>query len=279
MTGFIKSHYYELQFVALFGGMFLLYIIEAFIPRRKPENNQTSRWVNNITLAIFNHFLLLGFSLGLGYLALWINPSTTLVRHFQLSDISALLFIILVLDLIAYWMHRAYHRYPLLWRIHAAHHSDTDIDVTTSHRQHPFEAMLNGMIVAPLVILIGAPLITLMLFNLLHVISALYTHGNITLPEKLDNILRKILVTPDFHRMHHSSDRQYTDSNYSAIFSFYDHIFATATRLPYKELPEMELGLETLRENKDNRVDRLLLTPFIYKTGNVKTLEIHPPTF
>jgi len=264
MTGFIKSHYYELQFAALFGGMFLLYIIEAFIPRRNPDSNQTSRWLNNIGLAIFNHFLLLAYALGLGYLALWIDPGTTLVLHFQLSDISALLFIILFFDLIAYWMHRAFHRFPLLWRIHAAHHSDTDIDVTTSHRQHPFEAMLNGIIVTPLIILIGAPFITLILFNLLHIIFALFTHSNIILPEKLDKVLRRVIITPDFHRIHHSSDREYTDSNYGAIFTFYDYLFGTAKRIPYEELPEMELGLEGLREPKDNRLDKLLLTPFTY---------------
>lgn len=269
MSEFIQRHYYELQFAAVFGGMFLLFILEGFIPRREALINQTGRWLNNISLAVFNHFLLLFYSLGLGFIISRYQPESTLIEHFKLSDIGAFILLVFLFDFITYWLHRFFHKYPLLWRIHAVHHSDTEIDVTTSHRHHPFESMINGIILTPLIIILGIPVIVIAMQNFLHTFIALFAHGNIVLPEKVDSILRKFIVTPDFHRMHHSSDKKFTDSNYSVMFPLFDYIFGSATRKPYAELDKMELGLESMRSGKDSRVDRLLLTPFTYKSGSL----------
>jgi len=164
----------------------------------------------------------------------------------------------------SYWIHRAFHHFPILWRIHAVHHTDTEFDVTTSQRNHPFEAILSSLIVTPVVLLLGAPALVLVLHYFLQVAVSLISHGNIALPYWLDKVLRRFIVTPDFHRMHHLSDRQFTDSNYSVIVPWFDYLFKTASQLPYEQIPKMELGLEVLREPKDSRLDKLLITPFTY---------------
>jgi len=264
---FLVANMNEIQFAAIFGGMVLMFLIEGFIPRRESSNSQTSRWLSNIALSLFNHFLIIFYSILVYGLISKFQPDSPLLQHFKVSDVPAFLIILLVMEFVIYWIHRTYHRVPFLWRIHAVHHTDTEIDVTTSHRHHPFEPMINALILSPIIFALGAPVIVIAIYNLLHTALSLFSHSNIVLPEKLDKVLRLFIITPDFHRMHHSSDKQYTNSNYSAIVPWFDYLFKTATRKPFEELPRMELGLETLRKPEDNRLDKIFLTPFIYKVN------------
>ena len=130
--------------------------------------------------------------------------------------------------------------------------------------------IVSALVITPVVFSLGAPAITIAIYNLVNAIFALVTHGNIKLPKKLDNVLRKFVVTPDFHRLHHSSDKYFTDSNYSGVVPWFDYLFKTSTRKPYAEIPTMELGLDVLRGNKENRLDAMLLTPFIYSQKKKK---------
>ncbi len=263
---FLETNFHEIQFAAIFGGMILLFLIEGFIPRRQTDKNQTSRWLSNIGLALFNHFFIIFYSVLVFGLLARFKPESPLIEHFKMCDISSLLIVILIMELMTYWIHRLFHKVEFLWRIHAVHHSDTEIDVTTSHRHHPFEPMINALIITPIIFALGAPFIVLAIYTFMHTAISLFSHSNIVLPKRLDAVLRLFIVTPDFHRMHHSSDKQYTNSNYGAMQPWLDYLFRTASKKPYEDLPDMEVGLEVLRKNKDNRLDKLFTTPFIYKT-------------
>lgn len=266
MLDYIYSHYYEFQFAASFGGMFLLFILEAYYPRRISNINQTSRWTGNISLALLNHFALIFHSLLVIAFFSQFQPDSPLLKHFGFSDLTSLLFLFLIYEFISYWSHRAFHHFPLLWRIHSVHHSDTEIDVTTALRIHPFEGFIfNTIIGIPLLMLLGAPLISLVWFNMVRSIVQLTSHSNIVIPKKLDSIIRLFILTPDYHRMHHSSNQRFTDSNFSVVFPIFDYVFRTATKKSYDEISEMEIGLEKLREEKDQRFDKLVLQPFTYK--------------
>lgn len=273
-NSFLETHLPELQFVAIFGGMVLLFLIEGLIPRRKEDKNQTVRWLSNIGLTFFNHFIILIYT---GFVFAFFNvfkPESPVLDYFKVSDISAFLIILLLMEFLNYWIHVAFHKIPFLWRIHAVHHSDTMVDVTTSNRHHTFEPLISTIIISPIIIAMGAPLVILAAYNFVHTAFSLISHSNIKIPEKLDNILRLFVITPDFHLIHHSSDQRFTDSNYGGMVPWFDYLFKTATRKPAKELETMELGLESLRSAKDQRLDRLLITPFIYKprksTNSVK---------
>ncbi len=262
---FLQAHYDELQFAAIFGGMILLFVLEGFYPRKAVTNDQTTRWISNIGLALFNHFFIIFYSLAIISAVSILQPESPLLKHFQVSDLTSFFIAFLIFEFIAYWIHRAYHRVPFLWRIHVIHHSDVEVDVTTSHRHHPFEMMINVLIMTPIVVAIGAPFIIVALFVFLQTAVNLISHNNIPFPAKLDRLLRLFIVTPDFHRMHHSTDRKFTDSNYGVVTPWFDYLFKTATYKPSEEVSSMEYGLETLRKPKDNRLDKLLVTPFTYK--------------
>jgi sterol desaturase/sphingolipid hydroxylase (fatty acid hydroxylase superfamily) len=260
-----QTHFTEIQFAAIFGGMVLFFLIEGFIPRRKSNENETNRWLGNIGLALFNHFFVLFFSIVVYGLISGFVPESPLLSHFKISDLPVFILLLFVMEFLVYWIHRLFHKVPFLWQIHAVHHTDTEIDVTTSHRHHPFEPMINVIILTPVILYLGAPFIVIALYNLTHTAFSLFTHSNIVLPKKLDKILRLFIVTPDFHRMHHSSDKKFTNSNYSDMIPWFDYFFRTYTQKPYEEIASMEVGLETLRDNQDSRLDRLFITPFIYK--------------
>ncbi len=280
MLDFILKNNDMLQFTATFGGILLLLLIEPFFPRRRGAKGQAKRRVNNIGLALLNFFILGYF--GVAYastgIASILQPVTPLFDYLQLPLAVSIIATVFCVELLGYWFHRAMHRVPLLWRIHAVHHNDTEIDVTTTNRHHPFEGMIFIVLTFPLMIWLGMPVIAAISYNAIHLLLSLLTHANIRLPERLDNILRLFVVTPDFHRMHHSSDRQYTDSNYGMITPWFDYLFGTASRIPYKEIPNMEIGLHYLRKPRESRIDRLLLQPFVWRKASgenkvVKTIK------
>ncbi|MEB8434420.1 sterol desaturase family protein [Cocleimonas sp. KMM 6892] len=271
MINFIKNNYFEIQFAALFGGIFLVYILEGYFPRRRSDTNQTNRWVSNISLAIFNHFLILFYTFNLALILNQFQPDSPLLRHFGFSDIASLFVLLFAFEFTSYWSHRAFHKFPILWRIHSVHHSDTEIDVTTGVRHHPFEPLIiNTIIITPMVMLLGAPVISIILFNFVRTIIVLTSHSNLIIPKRLDKVLRLFVTTPDYHRMHHSSDRRYTDSNFCIVFPIFDYVFGTATKKPYEEIPNMQIGLEQLRSNEDQRIDQLIMRPFTYNRNPIK---------
>ena len=269
----ILSNLYEIQFAVIFGGMVLIFLLESFWPRKNVKEDQTGRWLSNIAVALFNHFFLIFFALFLVNMTQRYLPHSPILKAFEWSDITKFIIVLLVMEFVYYWLHRAYHKIPFLWRIHAVHHTDTEVDVTTSHRHHPFEVIVSALVITPVVFLLGAPAITIALYNLVNAVFTLTTHSNIKLPEKLDSVLRKLVVTPDFHRLHHASDKQYTDSNYSGIVPWFDYLFKTATHMPYKDIPNLELGLDILRDKNENRLDAMLLTPFNYTQKKDKSLK------
>jgi len=121
---------------------------------------------------------------------------------------------LLLLDLTIYAQHVAFHKIPLLWRLHRMHHTDLDFDVTTALRFHPLEIALSMLLKLAVVVLLGAPPVAVMLFEVILNATALFNHGNVRLSRKLDRALRWVLVTPDMHRVHHSIHREETDSNF-----------------------------------------------------------------
>lgn len=263
---FLVFFFDEIIFMLTFFGMAIFIFIEMWIPRKKTQTDQTYRLINNVLLALFNYAFLVFYVFLLGKTATYIQPDVTVVDYFQLSALASFFVVLISFDFVGYWLHRAFHKIPWLWKIHAVHHTDTELDVTTSHRLSPLEGVLGGLVSLPLLAVIGAQPLVLVYFLFFHKFIELYAHSNIHLPELVDKYLRKIIVTPDFHRMHHFSDRNYTDSNFSIVFPFFDYLFSTATRWPYQKLPKAEIGIEQLRDKKDNRLDRLLITPFLLDT-------------
>jgi len=165
---------------------------------------------------------------------------------------------VLALDVWNYWWHRANHRIEFLWRFHRMHHSDPAMDVTTATRFHLGEVAMATVLRAGLVVLLGASLAGVVLFDLLVLISTQFHHANVTLG-RWDRWLRTAIVTPDMHKIHHSERREQADSNYTSLLSVWDRLFKTFQKSD--AVGEIRFGVGAFRGNRGQTVAGLLATP------------------
>lgn len=170
---------------------------------------------------------------------------------------------LLILDLAIYTQHVVFHKVAVLWRLHRMHHTDLDFDVTTALRFHPLEIVLSMLIKLVLVTLLGVPAVAVMLFEVILNATAMFNHGNVGLPRRLDRALRWILVTPDMHRIHHSIRPEETDSNFGFNLPWWDRLFGTYRDQPRDGHAGMTIGLEYFRDRRATRLYGLLLQPFL----------------
>ena len=169
---------------------------------------------------------------------------------------------LLLLDLAIYWQHRLLHVIPLLWRLHRVHHSDTRFDVSTGVRFHPLEIALSMLFKLGLVWALGPPALAVLAFELLLSLGSLFTHSDFALPSALDRRTRWLLVTPSMHRIHHSTWREETDSNYGFHLAVWDRLFGSYRASPRLAEDTMPIGIERFRSSEDQRLTALLMQPF-----------------
>lgn len=168
---------------------------------------------------------------------------------------------VVVLDLVIYGQHVAFHMQPWLWRIHRTHHSDPDLDVTTALRFHPIEILLSLLIKLGAVLFLGASPLAVLIFEVLLNATAMFNHSNIALPLSVDALLRRVLVTPDMHRIHHSIDARETNSNFGFNLPWWDWLFGTYRAQPAAGDMGITIGLSGFRASRDQRIDQLLIQP------------------
>jgi len=167
---------------------------------------------------------------------------------------------ILLFDLWMYLWHRANHRIPFLWRFHRTHHSDTELDSTSALRFHFGEIAFSSVLRLIVIPLIGISYIELLVYEILLQPVIIFHHSNVALPEKIDRILRAVIVTPNMHRVHHSQIQTETDSNYSSIFSWWDRLAGTFKRR--EDTKAIVFGLPYFREPQWQSFAGMLRTPF-----------------
>lgn len=151
---------------------------------------------------------------------------------------------------------------PLLWRLHRMHHADTEFDVTNGLRFHPLEIVLSMAIKFVAIALIGAPALAVLVFEVMLNATSIFNHANVALPSQLDRHLRRWVVTPDMHRVHHSVHRQETDSNFGFNLPWWDRLFGTYRAQPQDGHRQMRIGLPVFRDRRWLRLDRLLVLPW-----------------
>lgn len=167
-----------------------------------------------------------------------------------------------LLDLIgAYAAHWTEHRIPLLWRFHLIHHTDQHIDTTSANRHHPGESVIRFVFTTVAVLLVGAPIWLVFLYQSMSVVLSQFNHANIVVPKWLNRLLDPIFVTPDMHRVHHHYRMPYTDTNFGNIFSFWDRVFGTYVAVDNRKLV---YGVDTHMDVADHsHIGELLKSPFV----------------
>ena len=160
----------------------------------------------------------------------------------------------------AYVPHYIEHRVKPLWMIHLVHHSDQKVDTTTANRHHPLESVVRFVFTLIGVLVIGAPMGIVMLYQSMSLVATQFNHANISLPKKLDKWLSYVIVSPDMHKVHHHFVLPYTDSNYGNIFSIWDRLFGTFMTM---DREKVVYGVDVFPDEKANeQIAALLAQPF-----------------
>ncbi|WP_261844701.1 sterol desaturase family protein [Aliamphritea ceti] len=234
---------------------------ENIYPARVSAVNRGYRWLHNLALVSFN-IVLVRFALPVAPVAVAVYCDQHQLGVFNMLDlplVAGILLSLVVLDLVLYLQHRAFHRIPWLWRLHRMHHSDQDVDVTTGLRFHPFEIALSLLIKMLVVLLLGAPVQSVIIFEVILSSMAVFNHANISLPQKMELWLRRVLVTPDMHRIHHSVDLRETHTNFGFNLSCWDYLFGSYCSFARTPL---QVGVRGLLQHSEQRIDKLLTQPF-----------------
>lgn len=255
----------QIRFGIFLGLFLILAIMEFFSPRRELEHVKAKRWFTNWVIVIIDSFVLrLIFTGAAVGVALWAETNGYgLFNIIEIPPIITVLVSFVVLDFAIWFAHLASHKVPLLWSVHRMHHADVDIDVSTALRFHPIEIVLSMIWKMVIVVLLGAPAVAVLIFEIVLNGAAMFNHSNIKLPLGVDRILRWFIVTPDMHRVHHSIVHQETDSNYGFNLAIWDRVFNTYIDQPEKGHDGMSIGLAEWQDERPTRLWWSLGIPFI----------------
>lgn len=161
----------------------------------------------------------------------------------------------------AYLFHLAMHKIPFFWSVHRVHHSDDDLDWSSSLRNHPFEVFFATFYASSIGLVLGLNSSVVIIMSLLNVIIDFFSHSRITLSKKSEEILQYIIITPQLHHIHHSNWHKETDSNFGGDFSIWDRIFGTLNRAPLRPPNRFSYGIDTIDSEFAHDLDWLLKSP------------------
>jgi sterol desaturase/sphingolipid hydroxylase (fatty acid hydroxylase superfamily) len=269
VLSFILVHEPAIRLSAFFGVLIGMALWEVAAPRRVRVISRWVRWPSNLGLVALNTMVLrLAIPVAaVGVAELGQQRGWGLLNNIELPDWGRIAIAILALDLAIYLQHVMFHAVPALWRLHRMHHADLDFDVTTGARFHPFEILLSMGLKLAVVAALGTPPIAVLVFEVVLNATAMFNHGNVGLPERLDRILRWIVVTPDMHRVHHSVVPRETNSNFGFNSPWWDRLFGTYCAQPGAGHAGMTIGLDQFRDPGQLRLDRMLVQPFTEPAG------------
>ena len=269
MDPLIKKNELLIRLGFFIGILIVMFLWEIIAPRRSLITSKVTRWVTNLGLVLIDSVAIrLVFPTALiGFAFLFQQRGWGLFNLFGLPYLLNIIFGVLILDLAIYLQHIMFHSVPLLWCLHMVHHTDMDFDVTTGVRFHPIEILLSMGIKLIVLFLIGASPTAVLIFEVLLNGTSMFNHGNVRYPQNVDSIIRLLVVTPEMHRVHHSTIRWETNSNLGFNFPWWDRLFGTYRPQPAKGHLEMTIGLDQYKEPKKLTLLWLLILPFIGTLG------------
>ena len=260
--------------LSVFIGLFVVFVAaELLWPRIQYQQRDglqlIKRWPANIGLGFLNALAVrLLFPLAAVGVAAWATLQQIgffwwLQNSVHVPFYVQVLLSVVLLDLVVYWQHRLFHVVPLLWRLHRVHHTDRALDVSSALRFHTLEIVLSMLIKMVAVVLLGAPVVAVIVFEIILNALAMFNHANMRLPLKLDKILRKVIVTPDMHRTHHSVLIKESNTNFGFNLSVWDVLFKSYTAEPEKGCEKIELGIVPFEKSSETKSFLwLLMLPF-----------------
>lgn len=254
-----------LAFATAFAALALLELLHPRLERPELKKAlKARRWLTNLSILLLSSLCLrIVFPAAATGAALWASAwGHGLLPALGAPPLLAGLIAFVVLDFAVWLEHLASHKLPILWRIHRVHHADPGVDVTTALRFHPLEILISMLWKIAVIVALGAPAPAVLVFEIVLNAAAMFNHANLRLPPSLDRILRMLIVTPDMHRIHHSTERTETDSNYGFNLAIWDRLFRTYTERASRGDDTIEIGLSAYGRRAPVRLIWSLLLPF-----------------
>jgi sterol desaturase/sphingolipid hydroxylase (fatty acid hydroxylase superfamily) len=262
MTETLLAHEPWIRLGAFAGVFGVMAAWEVVAPRVRRQRARTQRWPSNLGIVVLNTLIARGlFPVGAVGVAALAERAGWGLLHGAPTWLAVPVAVV-VLDLAIYLQHALFHAVPALWRLHRMHHADVDYDVTTGARFHPIEIVLSMVLKLMVVAAIGAPPVAVLIFEVLLNATAMFNHGDVTLPGAIDRWLRLVVVTPDMHRVHHSTVEAETHSNFGFNLPWWDRLFGTYRVSAAAGPTDLTIGLPGFRDPAEARLDRLLTQPF-----------------
>jgi sterol desaturase/sphingolipid hydroxylase (fatty acid hydroxylase superfamily) len=265
MSELLLAHEPAIRLGFFAGVLVVMALLEAALPRRRREIPRLLRWSNNLALVAVDTLVLrLTFPiLAVGLALIAEQQGFGLLNVVAVPAWIAVPLAVLVLDLVIYLQHVMFHAVPALWRLHRMHHADLEFDVTTGLRFHPVEILLSMGIKLAVVAALGPPAVAVLVFEVLLNATSLFNHSNISIPGRIDRVLRWFVVTPDMHRVHHSIRPSETNSNFGFNVPWWDRLLGTYRPQPRDGHDGMVIGIEQFRSRRDLWLDRMLIQPLL----------------
>ena len=254
----------QIRFIVFLGVFLLMLALESVIQRHPTVDSKKNRLKINLALT------------GIDILVVRLMFGAAAVGAAQFAEINGwgifnyldlwsgleIIAVVIILDLMIYIQHVVVHMIPFFWQFHIVHHSDLDLDVSSGLRFHPIEIMGSMLFKIGLVFALGPAPIAVVIFEAVLNGMSQFSHSNITLPDKLDRLLRFFIVTPDMHRIHHSVEKMETSSNFGFNLSIWDRFLGTYIQNAKREQPKITIGVDQFRTSEEVSLKKLLLMPF-----------------
>ena len=251
----------QIRLTVFLGVLIVMSALEALFPARDRVQTRTRRWGTNFGLVVIDTLAIrLLFPVIAVGAALWAQTKGWgLLNVMALPVWFKILFAVIMLDMMIYWQHVAFHRIPILWRLHKVHHADRDLDASSGLRFHPVEIIMSMVYKMGLVVALGAPVLAVIIFEIVLNACAVFNHANVRLPRWIERPLRLVMVTPALHRIHHSVIERETNTNYGFSVIWWDKIFKSYTDIPEGKLT---LGLNEYQTHEPSGLIWSLIAPF-----------------
>jgi sterol desaturase/sphingolipid hydroxylase (fatty acid hydroxylase superfamily) len=271
MNMFIIDNEFAIRLSCFLGIFMGVGVWEHLEPKRKLSSPKGVRWINNLSITLLNsaaiRILFPAAAVGVTLMSEW--RGWGFFNLLGLSSLPAGILSLVLLDLTIYSQHVLFHKVKLFWALHMMHHTDLDIDVTTGARFHPIEIILSMEIKIVAIVLLGSPTWSVLVFEILLNATSMFNHGNVRMPVYADRVLRRLVVTPDMHRIHHSVIAGEMNSNFGFNFPWWDRLFGTYRDQPEKGHGTMTIGLANYRDAKYLTLRWMLALPFLKRERKI----------
>jgi len=258
----------ELPTMLVILGLLMTVVASELVHPLRARSDATSRrWIGNLSLCILSNgiFVLPAIT---AFAAAFVSQleQENLLTSLGLPSPIRVGIAIVGLDALAYGQHRLLHRVDILWRFHAVHHSDPEVDATTTFRHHPIEAIFNGALIGGVVLAVGFSPAEIAAYTWFSFVVELIAHANLALPLWLSGVVSRVIVTPEFHQLHHSRANSEANANFGQALSVWDRLFGTARTRSPKEASLLEFGLDQFRAQRFHLPHYLLAQPLLPRT-------------